>query len=138
MKIIKSYCFEVLVNSAPGAGTKYVFPNNLGELNNVLVMGIEVYSASQLIKSPLTYATTVSAAGQLSGMLVLIEGVKERIRQIPLINLIPQLNGGLQREFEPFVINISKSYIQLVAATSVNLNEAFVINLLYKPIPVAK
>jgi hypothetical protein len=131
MRINKSYLFEVIASIAPSAGVKYNFPNNLGELNNVIVKGLEIYSASQLIKSPLTYASVVAQAGLLSGVLVLVEGTSERIRQIPLIDLVPQLNGGLQREFEPFTININKSYIQLVAATNVNLNEAFCVNLLY-------
>lgn len=132
MIIEKSYLFEVLVAQAPGNGIKFNFPNNLGELNQATIVGVEIYSADQLVKSPLTYATTVAAAGQKSAVLVLVEGTTERIRQIPLVDLIPTLNGGLQREFKPFKINISKSYIQLVAATSVNLNEAFVVNLIYR------
>ena len=131
MIIPRSYCFEVLLNNAPAAGIKYTFPNNLGALNNAIVVGVEVYSAAQLVNTPLTYATNTPAAGMLSAVMVLVEGVTDRIRQIPLYDLIPSLNGGLQREFKPFKINISKSYIQCVAATSLTQNQGFVVNMIY-------
>ena len=135
MKIENSYLFEVAIATTPAAGNKYNFPNNLGELNNVLVTGIEVYSADQLTNSPLSGANVASANGQKSACLVVVDGVTEKIRQIPLVNLIPQLNGGLQREIEPFTANISKSYILLVSATNLSINQVFIVNWLYKRKP---
>lgn len=132
MKIENSYLFEVPVSSAPAAGVKYNFPNNLGQLNNVLVTGIEIYSADQLSNGPLSGAAVVPALGMKSACLVIVDGVTERIRQIPLNNLIPTLNGGLQRDIEPFMANISKSYILLVSATNVTLNQIFIVNWIYK------
>lgn len=138
MKANKTYLFEVLIGSAPAAGQKYNFPNNLGQLNNVKVMGIEVYSADQLIKGPDSFATTVASAGLKSAVLVVVDSITEHLRYIPLVDLVPQLNGGLQREFVPFVANISKSYIMAVAATSLNLNEVFLVNWLYENVNEAK
>lgn len=133
MKANNTYLFEVPVPSV-AVGNKFNFPNNLGELNNVLLKGIEVYSADQLVKGPLTYATVVSAAGQKSAVMVVVDGVTDRIKEIPLVDLIPQLNGGLQREFEPFVAVLNKSYIKLVSTSNVNANECFLVNWIYDTI----
>jgi len=132
MIIENSYLFEVLANVAPAAGVKYNFPNNLGEINNVLVKGIEIYSADYLSKGPLSGATVVAAAGMKSAVLVVVDGITERVRQIPLVDLIPQINGGLQREFKPFIANISKSYIQLVDSANVTINYVFIVNWIYE------
>lgn len=131
MIIPKSYAFEVLIGSTPQAGLKLNFPNNLGQLNGKKIIGIEVYSADQLTNGVLTYATNTSAAGCRQAVLTLVEGTTEKVKEIPLYDLIPQVNGGLQRELEPFICNISKSYIKLVATSAIVLNNVFVVNFIY-------
>lgn len=131
MKVEKSYLIEVPVNSAPSSLKKYQFPQNIGPLANATIVGIEVYPASDIAASP-TAKTPVSLAGCRSAVLTMFTDSTERLRQIPLINLIPTSQGGIQREFKPFKWNVNQSYIQLLSAANVNLNESFVINFLYE------
>ena len=132
LTIERSYLTEILVTTAPGAGVKYMFPSSLGDLNNETFYAFEAYSSSEINATPLTYATPVPISGYRSAMLVLLNDVDERVRQMPLINLIPQQNGGIQREFKPFKMNLAKCYIQLNSATGVTAAQGFVLNLIYK------
>lgn len=132
MKIIRSYLFEINVGSTvPTAGKEISFPQNLGELNVATIYGVEIYSASDINASP-TGKTPVSLSGCKSAALRLYRDSTEQIHWMPLINLIPTSQGGLQREFKPFKINMSKSRLTFFAATGVNANESVIINFLYE------
>lgn len=131
MIVRKSYLIEVNVNQAPAVGNSYTIPQNIGELLNATIYGIEVYSAGDIAASPLN-KVPVSLAGCRSAVLTVYnEKNIEQVRQVPLINLIPTSQGGLQREFLPFKWNPNKSKITLVSAANVNLNESFVLNIIY-------
>lgn len=132
MKIIRSYLFEINVGaSAPTAGKEISFPQNLGELNRATIYGVEVYSASDINASP-TGKTPVSLSGCKSAAIRLYEDSTEQVHWMPLINLIPTSQGGLQREFKPFKINMSKSRLTFFAGTGVNANESVIINFIYE------
>ena len=131
MIVKKSYLIEVNIDSTPGVGKKYTIPQNLGELLNATIYGVEVYPAADIALSPLG-KTPVSLAGCKSAVLTLFNTQNvESQRQIPLINLIPTSQGGLQREFEPFKWNPNKCNIQLLSTSNLNLNESFVLNIIY-------
>jgi len=131
MKVKKSYLIEVNIDATPSVGKKYTIPQNIGELLNAIVYGVEIYPAADIAASPLG-KTPVSLNGCKSAVLTLFNKSNvEQVRQVPLINLIPTSQGGLQREFEPFEWNANKCNVQLVSASNLNLNESFVINIIY-------
>lgn len=130
IKETKTYLVEVDVNATPGQGVKLPFPQNLGELQRATIIGIEVYSESDINKSP-TGKTPVSLSGCKSAVLNVYNNTNEHIRQQPLIGLMPTQQGGIIREFVPFKWNVNKSNIQLFASTDVTLGESFIINFIY-------
>lgn len=132
MIIKKSYLFEVPVGASVGGnGREISFPQNLGQINNAIVYGIEVYSASDINASP-SGATPVSLAGCRSAVLKVFENSTANLFLLPLVDLMPSQQGGLQREFKPFRVNMSKSKIVLFAGTSISANQSFILNFIYE------
>lgn len=131
MKINNSYLFEVPVGATVGGtGREIAFPQNLGNLNRAIVYGIEVYSGSDLNATP-SGAVPVPLAGCRSAALKMFNETTAQLFLLPLIDLIPTSQGGLQREFLPFPVNMSKSRIVLFSNTGISANQSFVLNFIY-------
>lgn len=126
----KTYLVEIKVDSAPAFGKKYKFPQNLGALMDATIYGIEIYSGDDINASP-TGKPVVSFSGCKSTALTIYNKSNEQIRQIPLVDLMPTKQGGIIREFVPFVWNSDTSFFELFATTGVNLNDSYILNFIY-------
>lgn len=131
MIINNSYLFEIGVGSAVGGnGREIAFPQNLGELNNAIVYGIEVYSGGDINAAP-SGATPVPLSGCRSAALKMFDNSRAQLFLLPLIDLIPSQQGGLQRQFIPFPVNMSKSRLVLFSNTGISANQSFVLNFIF-------
>lgn len=130
--IRRSQIVEAQIQGTPAIGRKYQFLEipNLSR-NNIVVYGMEVFSASQLAKSP-NNNTVVAAAGLPSITVTLRDSNKlEYVYQVPAYTLLRSANGGFFFVMEPRTINLTDCYIQLTSTTGVNASEVLAINLYY-------
>jgi hypothetical protein len=55
----------------------------------------------------------------------------ERIYQIPYYALVSSLNGGFIRMVKPFILNLTKSYVQCVSTSNISTDQVASVNLYY-------
>ena len=128
--ISRSYLVEVNLANAVSTGARYNFLD-VPQLRKVYVQGVEAFDITGLAVSP-NGKTIVSAAGSLSVIVTLCVGDKEDIYQIPYYTLVAKNNGGIIREFANKMINLTKSYVQLVGTAGLTANESCIFNFYYK------
>lgn len=119
-------------DGTPAVGKKYYF-NDIPNLsrNNIVLYGIEAYTAAQLAAT--SSGSTVIADADKDQVLVTLKNTQneEFIYQIPLVDLIRSENGGFVLMLEPQLINLTDCYVQLVDATGVASGEEVVFNFYY-------
>ena len=130
--IKRSQLIEAQFTGTPAAGKKYQFTEipNISR-NNIIVYGFEAFTATQLAVTPNN--NTVVAAGVSDQLVVtLIDNEnKERVYQLPYYTAIRSLNGGFVLMVKPFILNLTRSYVQITSATGINANEVASFNLYY-------
>jgi hypothetical protein len=130
--IKRSQLIEAQFTGTPAAGKKYQFTEipNISR-NNIIVYGFEAFTATQLAVTPNN--NTVVASGVSDQLVVtLIDNEnKERIYQLPYYTAIRSLNGGFVLMVKPFILNLTRSYVQITSATGINANEVASFNLYY-------
>lgn len=129
--IVRSYLAEVnLGTTAPGNGQN-INIQDYPQLRDVIITGVEVFSANQVAVSP-QGKTVVST---LSGItLTLMDKFNmEMIYQYPAYDLNPANVSGLYRDIFPFELQLTKSYISILSNTSLNANESVCLNFFYIP-----
>ena len=130
--IKRSQLVEAQFTGIPAAGKKYQFTEvpNISR-NNIIIYGFEAFSSSQLSVTP-NNNTVIAAADTDQICVTLVDSEnRERIYQLPYYTAIRSLNGGFVLMVQPFVLNLTRSYIQLTDATSVVTNSVASINLYY-------
>lgn len=118
--------------TTPAAGKKYQFTDvpNISR-NNIIVYGFEAFSAAQLSVTP-NNNTVIAAADTDQICVTLIDNNNlERIYQLPYYTAIRSQNGGFVLMVQPFILNLTRSYVQLTDATGIGSNEVAVLNLYY-------
>ena len=101
-------------DGTPTVNRRYKF-NDIPNLsrNNIILYGIESYSASQLSNTA-SGADVISAADTLGVTVTLKDNQNnEFIYQMPYTNLIRSNNGGFVILLEPKVINLTDCYVQI-------------------------
>ena len=130
--IKRSQLIEAQFTGTPAAGKKYQFTEipNISR-NNIIVYGFEAFTATQLAVTPNN--NTVVASGVSDQLVVtLIDNEnKEKIYQLPYYTAIRSLNGGFVLMVKPFILNLTRSYVQITSATGINANEVASFNLYY-------
>lgn len=129
--IVRSYLAEVnLGTTAPGNGQN-INIQDYPQLRDVIITGVEVFSANQVAVSP-QGKTVVST---LTGItLTLMDKFNmEMIYQYPAYDLNPANVSGLYRDIFPFELQLTKSYISILSNTSLNANESVCLNFFYIP-----
>jgi hypothetical protein len=130
--IKRSQLIEAQFTGTPAAGKKYQFTEipNISR-NNIIVYGFEAFTATQLAVTPNN--NTVIAAGVSDQLVVTLidSDNKERIYQLPYYTAIRSLNGGFVLMVKPFILNLTRSYVQITSATGINANEVASFNLYY-------
>lgn len=130
--IKRSQLIEAQFSGTPAAGKKYQFleiPNI--SRNNIIVYGFEAFTATQLAVTP-NNNTVIAASTQDQMVITLIDNDnKERVYQLPYYTAIRSLNGGFVLMVKPFILNLTRSYVQLTSTTGINANEVASLNLYY-------
>lgn len=130
--IKRSQLAEAQVTGSVAVGKKYQFLEipNLSR-NNILLYGFEVYSADQLTNTP--NGNAVIAAADIPNVVLSFRDTNkvEFVYQVPTFSLIRANVGGFITMITPRLINLTDSYIQLVATGGINVDEVLAVNLYY-------
>ena len=130
--IKRSQLIEAQFTGTPATGKKYQFTEipNISR-NNIVVYGFEAFTATQLAVTPNN--NTVVAAGVSDQLVVTLidNDNKERVYQLPYYTAIRSLNGGFVLMVKPFILNLTRSYVQITSATGITANEVASFNLYY-------
>lgn len=128
--IKRSQQIEFRLTGSIATGKRY-FATDIPNLsrNNVVVYGIEFFTASQEATTP----TGNTVVGSSTGIVVTLRDNKKQefVYQVPLYTLIRANNAGLIVLLKPRIINLTDCYVQITNTTGINLNESVVANLYY-------
>jgi hypothetical protein len=119
-------------DGTPTVNRRYKFDDipNLSR-NNIILYGIEAYSADQL--SNTSDGSDVIAAADTLGVTVTLKDNQnnEFIYQMPYYNLIRSQNGGFVILLDPKVINLTDCYVQINNALGLVTGDKAVFNFYY-------
>lgn len=130
--IKRSQLIEAQFSGTPAAGKKYQFleiPNI--SRNNIIVYGFEAFTAAQLAVTPNNNTVVASSTSDQMVITLIDNDNKERVYQLPYYTAIRSLNGGFVLMVKPFILNLTRSYVQLTSTTGINANEVASLNLYY-------
>lgn len=128
--IKRSQQIQFVLSGSVAVGRRY-FATDIPNLsrNNVVVYGIEFFTASQQATTP-TQLTSVSTS---TGIAVTLRDNKKQefMYQVPMYTLIRSNNAGLIVLLKPRIINLTDCYVTVTNTTSLNAGEAVSANLYY-------
>jgi len=128
--IKRSQQIQFVLAGSVATGRRY-FATDIPNLsrNNVVVYGIEFFTASQQATTP-TGLTVVSAS---TGINVTLRDNKKQefMFQVPMYTLIRANNAGLIVLLKPRIINLTDCYVQITNTASLNAGEAVAANIYY-------
>lgn len=128
--IKRSQQIQFVLAGSVATGRRY-FATDIPNLsrNNVVVYGIEFFTASQQATTP-TGLTVVSAS---TGINVTLRDNKKQefMFQVPMYTLIRANNAGLIVLLKPRIINLTDCYVQVTNTASLNAGEAVAANIYY-------
>lgn len=130
--IKRSQLVRAQITGTPALGNKYYYTTvqNISR-NNCILYGFEVFTATQLAKTPQN-ETVISGSAVANVVMTWRDNNKvEYIYQMPIYTAVRSLNGGFLVITKPRIINLDDSYIQLVSTTGINSNEVVAVNLYY-------
>ena len=132
--IKRSLAVEVNLRTI-NVGDQFFFPDNqIIRGKRVRVYGMEVFTANQLSFT----AGALPVVSQVNSLGLIVNLVdasnSNRIFQIPYFTFIASQNGGMIREFVPFELVLTKSFIQITAVGGLVAGEGCYINLIYDQI----
>lgn len=130
--IKRSQLIEAQFSGTPAAGKKYQFleiPNI--SRNNIIVYGFEAFTAAQLAVTPNNNTVVASTTSDQMVITLIDNDNKERVYQLPYYTAIRSLNGGFVLMVKPFILNLTRSYVQITSTTGINSNEVASLNLYY-------
>lgn len=130
MKPIKnSYLIEVNLGSTlAGNGANITF-QDYPQLRDVYVTGIEILDENTITKSPSGKDVVPTLLGITT---TLIDKYNmEILHQYPAQDLNPDARSGFYRDFVPFPIQLTKSFITILNNTGLAANESVMVNLFY-------
>ena len=130
--IKRSQLIEAQFSGTPAAGKKYQFTEipNISR-NNIIVYGFEAFTAAQLAVTPNNNTVVASTTSDQMVITLIDNDNKERVYQLPYYTAIRSLNGGFVLMVKPFILNLTRSYVQLTSTTGINANEVASLNLYY-------
>lgn len=130
--IKRSQLIEAQFTGTPAAGKKYQFTEipNISR-NNIIVYGFEAFTATQLAVTPNNNTVVASGVSDQLVVTLIDNDNKERVYQLPYYTAIRSLNGGFVLMVKPFILNLTRSYVQITSETGINANEVASFNLYY-------
>jgi hypothetical protein len=130
MKAIKnSYLIEVnLGSTVPGAGANLTF-QDYPQLRDVYITGLELVDEGTLLKSPSGKTLVTNLLGIT---ITLIDKFNSEIlHQYPATDLDPRNRSGFYRDFIPFPLQLTKSFITILSNTGLTADESVCVNVFY-------
>jgi hypothetical protein len=127
--IVRSYLAEVnLGNSIPGQGQNINF-QDYPQLRDIYITGICAFENSQVATSPSGKAVVPN----LLGIAVSLKDIynMDMVYQYPTFDLQPSNVGGFYRDFVPFELQLTKSYITILSPAGLAINESVLFNIFY-------
>ena len=127
--IEKSYLIEINVGTTnPGNGVNINF-QDFPQLRDIYLTGRQVFDLSTVLTSP----SGKTVVGALTGATVTLLDIfnQEIIRSYPAQDLSPFYNSGIYRDFKPFRLQLTKSYITILDNTTTAANESYIVNIFY-------
>ena len=130
--IKRSQLVEAQFTGTVAIGKKYPITQvpNISR-NNIIIYGFEVFTATQLVTTPSNNTVVPAAAVNAIVITFVDDNNVERIYQIPYYALVTSLNGGFIRMVKPFILNLTKSYVQAVSVTNISTDQVASVNLYY-------
>jgi hypothetical protein len=130
--IKRSQLIEAQFTGTPATGKKYQFTEipNISR-NNIVIYGFEAFTATQLAVTPNNNTVVASGVSDQLVVTLIDNDNKERVYQLPYYTAIRSLNGGFVLMVKPFILNLTRSYVQITSATGISTNEVASINLYY-------
>jgi hypothetical protein len=127
--IVRSYLAEVnLGNSIPGQGQNINF-QDYPQLRDIYITGITSFENDQVTISPSGKAVVPA----LTGITVSLKDIynMDMIYQYPTYDLQPSLVNGYYRDFLPFKLQLTKSYITILDPIGLAANQSILFNIFY-------
>lgn len=131
--IKRSQIVEFQFTGTPSTLKRYgALPNPQLQRNNVILYGIECFTAAQLTATP-TGNTVIADADKDQVVVTLVDTNKDQfIYNFPITSLIRSDVGGFVTLFKPRLINLNDCYVQLTDATGVSQDEVVAFNFYYQ------
>lgn len=129
--IVRSYLIEVNLGSAvPGAGSQ-LYIKDYPTLRDVFFCGVLAHTADTLSVAP-SGSAVITSTGELQITATFVDAFnQEIIRNYPLKDLDPYYTSGFYRDFEPFPLQLTKSYVTINATTGLSANQSILLNVFY-------
>lgn len=130
MKPIKnSYLIEVnLGTTLAGNGANITF-QDYPQLRDIYVTGVQVIDNNTLTLSPSGKAVVPSLLGITTTLIDKMNS--EVLHQYPCADLNPLDRSGFYRDFVPFQLQLTKSFITILSNTGLSANQSVLINICY-------
>jgi hypothetical protein len=130
--IKRSQLIEAQFTGTPATGKKYQFTEipNISR-NNIVIYGFEAFTATQLAVTPNNNTVVASGVSDQLVVTLIDNNNKEKVYQLPYYTAIRSLNGGFVLMVKPFILNLTRSYVQITDATGISANQVASINLYY-------
>lgn len=130
--IYRSLTVEVQLTSI-SAGNQFLFPDNqIIRGQGIKVYGIETYTSSTVGYSPSGYAMVSDAGASNLTLNFLDDQSINLVNQMPYQALNSYIMSGTVREFKPFRMVLTKSFVSISNTTNLSVNQAILVNLIYK------
>lgn len=130
--IKRSQLIEAQFTGTPATGKKYQFTEipNISR-NNIVIYGFEAFTNTQLSTTPNNNTVVSSGVSDQLVVTLIDNDNKEIVYQLPYYTAIRSLNGGFVLMVKPFILNLTRSYVQITDATGISANQVASINLYY-------
>ena len=127
--IFRSYLIEVnLGSTTPGQGQN-INIQDYPQLRDIYLCGIIASDSGQVNLSPSGKTVVSSLVG--ASITLMDKFNQEIVFQYPIYDLNPADQSGFYRDFVPFPLQLTKSYITILDASTVSANQSFIFNILY-------
>jgi|694.fasta_scaffold75818_2 hypothetical protein len=130
--IKRSQLVEAQITGTAAVGKRYQFTEvpNISR-NNIIIYGFEAFTDAQLDVTPNNNNVIASTVADQICITLVDNDNQERIYQLPYYTAIRSLNYGFVFRVKPFVMNLTRSYIQVTNASGINTNDVACLNLYY-------
>ena len=127
--ILRSYLTEVNLGATlPGNGQN-INIQDYPQLRDIMITGVEVFDSGEVSLSPSGKAVVPALTGIT--LTLLDKFNMEIVYQYPTFDLNPTNAAGFYRDFVPFPLQLTKSYITILNNAGLAANQSVILNFFY-------